>query len=88
MAIRCGGCGNFISPEITHCPICGDTARNPRSPVSGEPEKAHRSIYDLWDHFWHVGGGGSTLSRHEAVWMRVLIGIMTLILGVTLFLIK
>jgi len=45
-------------------------------------------IYDGWDHFWQAGGGGSLLSRQEALALKILLGILVLMLLVTLFMLS
>ncbi|MDH5763916.1 MAG: hypothetical protein OEZ51_13140 [Nitrospinota bacterium] len=85
MAIKCPGCGNFISPETTSCPICGD-AKELEAPVLEEgPSPSQGLIYDMWDHFWHVGSEGSAMSRNEVLILKILVGVLIVMMAVTLF---
>ena len=85
MAIKCFGCGNFISPDIPSCPICGETKEIDTSSFETGTPLAQGEVYDMWDYFWQAGNERSAMSRHEAILLRILVGIIILMLAITLF---
>lgn len=85
MAVKCSGCGTFISPEIQTCPICGDTIDYPPSSCEVRSHPTQGLMVDLWDSFWQSRDGGFTMTRKEARLLKILMSVLVLILAVTLF---
>ncbi|MEE9258867.1 MAG: hypothetical protein V3U37_04945 [Nitrospinaceae bacterium] len=84
MAVKCSGCGNFISPEIKSCPICGDKNDFEASPYEVGSHPAHGLIYDMWGSFWQSKNEGLAMSRKEALLLKILVGVLVLLLAATL----
>ena len=85
MAVKCSGCGTFISPEIQTCPICGDKIDLQPSSYEVGSHPPPGLLYDLWDSFWQSTGDGLTMTRKEALLLKILISLLVLMLAVTLF---
>lgn len=84
MAVKCSGCGNFISPEIKSCPICGDKNDFKASPFEADSHLPHGLIYEMWDSFWQSNNEGFAMSRNEALLLKILVGVLVLLLAATL----
>ncbi len=85
MAVKCSGCGTFISPEIQTCPICGDTINCESSSYEIGSHPIQGLMVDLWDSFRQSTEGGFTMTRKEALLLKILMSVLVLLLAVTLF---
>ncbi len=85
MAVKCSGCGNFISSEIQTCPICGDKIDCQPSSYEVGSHPTHGLMADLWNSFQQSRDGGFTMTRKEALLLKILMSVLVLILAVTLF---
>jgi len=85
MAIKCSGCGNFISSDLHACLICGDATDVNSSSLDESSHPPPGLIYDMWDNVWQNRSGESVMSHGEAMALKILMGVLAFMLAVTIY---
>ncbi len=86
MALKCSGCGNFISTEVKTCPICGDATGYSRPDIHDPPHATAGMINQIWDHFRQGGREVLAMSPKETFFFKILIGILLVMLALVFIL--